>query len=294
MGGSRLHVCGVLLHQGDIGAVSGDIGAVCAEGDENDIMKIFDIVCQPGGCLPALNHHHHHHHPTTPDNTRQHQRKPPRMFHVERSQRKAPRKDTASSHQRKAPRCQQKAPRTLPPAAPSRKRPDARKPRTLPPAAPKRYHQQPPADTAPMPAESAPNVPRGTLPATTSHHQPPPKDTPIPPAGRHPPGWQTHTHTHTRHRSKGGGHRLDGGHRLEGGHRLDGGHDPDTSFMPADTARLCRHRPTSRSAYAPLNAPLTLRCASAALSRRFARLRYPPKSLSNPHGVLSGHPSRPP
>ena len=59
VGGSRLHVCGVLLHQGDIGAVSGDIGAVCAGGDENDIMKIFDMsasrgdVCQPGGCLPA-------------------------------------------------------------------------------------------------------------------------------------------------------------------------------------------------------------------------------------------------
>ena len=53
VGGSRLHVCGVLLHQADIGAMLGDIGAVCAEGDENDIMKIFDIVCQPGGCLPA-------------------------------------------------------------------------------------------------------------------------------------------------------------------------------------------------------------------------------------------------
>lgn len=32
VGGSRLHVCGVLLHQGDIGAVLGDIGAVCAGG----------------------------------------------------------------------------------------------------------------------------------------------------------------------------------------------------------------------------------------------------------------------
>ena len=87
MGGSRLHVCGVLRHQsdigavlgdigavlgdigavlgdigavlGDIGAVLGDIGAVCAGGDENDIMKFFDMsasrgdVCQPGGCLPA-------------------------------------------------------------------------------------------------------------------------------------------------------------------------------------------------------------------------------------------------
>ena len=60
VGGSRRHVCGVLLHQADIGAVSGDIGAVlgdigavCAGGDENDIMKIFDMsasrgdVCQP-------------------------------------------------------------------------------------------------------------------------------------------------------------------------------------------------------------------------------------------------------
>ena len=73
VGGSRLHVCGVLRHQsdigavlgdigavlGDIGAVLGDIGAVCAGGDENDIMKFFDMsasrgdVCQPGGCLPA-------------------------------------------------------------------------------------------------------------------------------------------------------------------------------------------------------------------------------------------------
>ena len=32
VGGSRLHVCDVLRHQGDIGAVLGDIGAVCAGG----------------------------------------------------------------------------------------------------------------------------------------------------------------------------------------------------------------------------------------------------------------------
>lgn len=67
VGGSRLHVCGVLLHQGDIGAVLGDIGAVCAGGTKNDIMKIFDMSASRGDVCQPLNNHH-----PTPDNTRQH------------------------------------------------------------------------------------------------------------------------------------------------------------------------------------------------------------------------------
>ena len=40
VGGSRLHVCDVLLHQGDIGAVYGDIGAVLGD---------IGAVCAGGG-----------------------------------------------------------------------------------------------------------------------------------------------------------------------------------------------------------------------------------------------------